>query len=255
LIKKKKKIVSIACSNISTFDSSSPSSSFASSSSSTKGKERAFMTTVPIIYPSRKKVRINELEDQLDPFVALVQQSRETDRKLLEIMKDLRDVINLPCLSPNKLQDCFHFVNGNLPLLRRNHHDQIYNAIIKALNEENSSRGLHIYGPSGVGKSYSLYYLVSELRLQSDYRVTYINNCDEWWSSHQIEPYQYLLNELLCTFNKDDLTPLTITDWVELVMYGLTDNVRYKLSDDSLSYNPKVIRIVEHLKQSETNTR
>ncbi|PKY24037.1 hypothetical protein RhiirB3_412591, partial [Rhizophagus irregularis] len=61
-------------------------SSSSSSSSSTKGKERTFMMSiVPIIYPSRKKVKVNELEDQLEPFVALVQQ-RETDKKLLEIM-------------------------------------------------------------------------------------------------------------------------------------------------------------------------
>ncbi|EXX58538.1 hypothetical protein RirG_197050 [Rhizophagus irregularis DAOM 197198w] len=239
------------------FASSSSSFAAASSSSflSTKGKERAFMSIVPIIYPSRKKVKVNELEDQLDPFVALVQQARETDKILLEIMEDLYDVVDLPRLSPNKLQDSFHFVNGKLSLIRRNHHDQIYNAIMKALNEENSSRGLHIYGPSGLGKSYSLYYLVSELRLQHDYRVTYINNCEEWWSSHQIEPYQYLLNEFLCTFNKDELTPLTITDWVELVMYGLTNNVRNKLCDKSLLHNSRVNRIIEHLKQPETNTR
>jgi Zn-finger protein len=81
-----------------------------------------------------------------------------------------------------------------------------------------------------LGKSYSLYYLVSELRLQPDYRVTYINSCEEWWISHQIEPYQYIINELLCTFNKDVLSPLTITDWAELVMYGLTTNIREKLN-------------------------
>lgn len=213
------------------------------------------MTTVPMIYPSRKKVRFNELEDQLDPFVALVQQAKETDRKILEIMKDYHNVVYLPSLGPNKIQDCFHFVDGKLPLIRRNHHDQIFNAIIKAFKEENSSRGLHIYGPSGLGKSYSLYYAVSELRLQSHYRVTYINSCEEWWSSHQIEPYQYLLNELLCTFNNDELKPLTITDWAELVMYGLTNNIHSKLSDDSLLYNAKVSRIIEHLKQSETNNR
>ncbi|GES95375.1 hypothetical protein GLOIN_2v1782051 [Rhizophagus clarus] len=230
-------------------------SSFASSSTSTKGKERAFMTTVPMIYPSRIKVRANEFEDQLDPFVAIVQQAKETDKKLLEVMTNHHDVVYLPSLSPNKFQDCFHFMDGELPLLRRNHHDQIYNAIMKALNEENSSRGLHIYGPSGLGKSYSLYYLVSELRLQSYYRVTYINSCEEWWSSHQIEPYQYLLNELLCTFNKDELTPLTITDWAELVMYGLTNNIQKKLSEVNLLYNAKVSRIIEYLKQSETNNR
>ncbi|CAB4404160.1 unnamed protein product [Rhizophagus irregularis] len=111
-------------------------------------------------------------------------------KNFLKLWEDLYDDVDLP----------------------RNHSDQIYNAIMKALNEENSSRGLHIYGPFGLGKSYSLYYLVSELRLQHDYRVTCINNCEGWWSSHQIEPYQYLLNELLCTFNKEELTPLTITD-------------------------------------------
>ncbi|RIA87884.1 hypothetical protein C1645_695657, partial [Glomus cerebriforme] len=136
--------------------------------------------------------------------------------------------IYLPKLGPNKLQDRFHFSNEKLFLIRRNHHNQIYKSLIKALNEENTSRGLYIRGPSGLGKSYSLYYLVSELRLQPGYKVTYIDSCEEWWKSHQLEPYQYILNELLCTFNKDVLSPLTVTDWAEFVMHGPTTNIREK---------------------------
>jgi hypothetical protein len=191
---------------------------------------------MPIVYPSRKKVKVNEPDNQLDTFTAdtftaLVQRSIETDNKLIDISIKQHPVVNLPKLGPNKLQDRFHFSNEKLSFIRhKNHHNKITKAFIKMAKEESSSKCLYIRGPSGLGKSYSLYYLVSELRIQPDYRVTYINSCEEWWISHQIEPYQYLINELLYTFNKDVLSPLTITDWAELVMYGLTTNIREKLN-------------------------
>ncbi|CAB4390510.1 unnamed protein product [Rhizophagus irregularis] len=192
--------------------------------------EETLTLTTPIIYPSRKKVKVNEPNSQLETFTTIIQQSIEIDNNLIDIIKQ-HPVVNLPKLGQNKLQDRFHFSNETLSFIRhKNHHNQITKAFINMAKEESSSKCLYIRGSSGLGKSHSLYYLVSELRIQPDYRVTYINSCEEWWISHQIEPYQYLINELLCTFNKDLLSPLTITDWAELVIYGLTTNIREKLN-------------------------
>ncbi|GBB85238.1 hypothetical protein RclHR1_01180015 [Rhizophagus clarus] len=189
-------------------------------------------TTTPTltIYPKRKRVKVNEPDNQLETFKAIVQQATETDKKIISVINQ-HPVVYLPKLGPNKLQDRFKFSNEKLSFIRRkNHHRQITKTFIEMTRAEKNSKCLYIRGPSGLGKSYSLYYLVSELRLQPDYRVTYINSCEEWWISHQIEPYQYLINELLCTFHKDVLSPLTITDWAELVMYGLTTNIRENLN-------------------------
>ncbi|RIA83457.1 hypothetical protein C1645_833697 [Glomus cerebriforme] len=215
-----------------------------------KAKKDISMETV-IMYPRRKVLKVNETDYQLNPFTTLVQKSRETDDKLLDVMKEY-PYVNLPKLGSNKLQDRLHFSNGILPLICRSHHNEISNAVINALSEENNSRGLYICGPSGFGMSYSLYYLVCELRLQPDYRVTYINSCEEWWTSHQLEKYQYLLNELLCTFNKDVLSPLAITDWAEVIMNGFTENIHEKLDNAEFQYTAKANRISERLRQPMT---
>ncbi|CAI2198239.1 13293_t:CDS:2, partial [Funneliformis geosporum] len=124
-----------------------------------------------------------------------------------------------PKLGFNKLQERFHIRDEKISVINRKYHEQIWNAFRQAVDKVNASRGLYIHGPSGLGKSYSLYYVVSQLRLKSDEcRVTYINSCDVWWNTHQTEPYEYLLKELICTFNKDELPTKSIVEWVEFVM-------------------------------------
>ncbi|RIB04940.1 hypothetical protein C2G38_1987717 [Gigaspora rosea] len=130
-------------------------------------------------------------------------------------------VINLPQLSGNKFQNRIRIKDGILPFIcRRNCVDMFYK-VKNSIEDPNESRGLYIFGPSGLGKSYSIYYLVAQLRLYNNLRVTYINSCEEWWSSHENVPYEFLLNELICTFSNDKLSPLTVADWIEFVIKGL----------------------------------
>ncbi|CAG8816402.1 17196_t:CDS:1, partial [Gigaspora rosea] len=140
------------------------------------------------------------------------------------------EIINLPLLSKNKFQDRIHIRGEKLPFIYRRSCNEILSKALDSIGEKNESRGLYIFGPSGLGKSYSIYYLVAQLRLYNNLiRVTYINSCEEWWSSHVDEPYKFLLNELIYTFSNDELSPLTVADWVEFVTKGLTERFLDKL--------------------------
>ncbi|RIB09404.1 hypothetical protein C2G38_2209022 [Gigaspora rosea] len=92
-------------------------------------------------------------------------------------------VINLPQLSENKFQNCIHIREGNYLLFV----EEI--ALICFI----------------------------KLWIQSENKI----NLEEWWSSHENEPYEFLLNELICTFSNDKLSPLTVADWIEFVIKGL----------------------------------
>lgn len=70
---------------------------------------------------------------------------------------------------------------------------------------DKQKRGIYVQSPVGVGKSYLLYLLAAEYRLNhKTHRVTYINDCAEW----KEDPYLYLLHELLTTFHRDSLGKL-----------------------------------------------
>jgi hypothetical protein len=65
-------------------------------------------------------------------------------------------------------------------------------------------------GPVGVGKSYLLYMLASELRLNRQCRVTYINDCAAW----RCNDLDYILNEFVTTFYDDaDIVGKDIVQW------------------------------------------
>ncbi|KAF0537247.1 hypothetical protein F8M41_008559 [Gigaspora margarita] len=147
------------------------------------------------------------------------------------------EIINLPRLSENKLQNRMHIRKGKLPFIYRRNCNEIFCKVLGSIEEQNASRGLYIFGPSGLGKSYSIYYLVAQFRLYNNLRVTYINSCEEWWRSHEDEPYEFLLNELICTFSNDELSPLNVADWIEFVNDGLTKRLSNKF--DELKENSK----------------
>ena len=68
-------------------------------------------------------------------------------------------------------------------------------------------------GPVGVGKSYLLYLLAAEYRLnrQKLFRVTYINDCASW----RIDKIGYFLRELVATFFNDTIQSKSIVEWCE----------------------------------------
>ncbi|RIB24536.1 hypothetical protein C2G38_2139225 [Gigaspora rosea] len=143
------------------------------------------------------------------------------------------EIINLPLLSENKFQNRIHIRGGKLPFIYRRSCHEILSKVRDSIGEKNESRGLYIFGPSGLGKSYSIYYLVAQLRLYNNLiRITYINSCEEWWRSHSVHPYELLLNELIYTFSNDELSPLTVADWIEFVNDGLTESLRNKLDNE-----------------------
>ena len=89
------------------------------------------------------------------------------------------------------------------PLLKRD---------VDNLNTEHS--GIYVRGPVGVGKSYLLYLLATEYRLNRGYyRVTYINDCAMW----RRNPYPYLLKELVTSFYDDTIEAKSIVEWCQAV--------------------------------------
>ena len=69
------------------------------------------------------------------------------------------------------------------------------------------SKGMYIHGLRGIGKSYSLAYLVHHLREQPDkYRVTYVHDCDLWVKDRG-DAWRFIFEEILFTFALDTFPP------------------------------------------------
>ncbi|EGF78147.1 hypothetical protein BATDEDRAFT_26889 [Batrachochytrium dendrobatidis JAM81] len=105
----------------------------------------------------------------------------------------------LPLISPHQLQQRFNVADDDsvLVVIRKSY--PLLKSEIISLNNKKYS-GIYVRGPVGVGKSYLLYLLASEYRLNRPYyRVTYINDCKSW----RTDPYGYLLEELVTTFYTD----------------------------------------------------
>jgi hypothetical protein len=64
-----------------------------------------------------------------------------------------------------------------------------------------------------------LYLFSAEFRRKSEYRVTYINNCQSWRN----DELDYFLKELITTFHNDGLIGgKTIKDWCEVIFHSPT---------------------------------
>ncbi|CAG8695469.1 13241_t:CDS:2, partial [Funneliformis mosseae] len=152
-----------------------------------------------------KKLKISAKSERVFSFEELVQQAADIDNELHKLSDSLDE-------------------------------DSV---ITKARTQQTSrafsseSKRLYIHGPSGLGNSYTLYYIVSQLRLQPEVcRVTYINSCDVWWNTYQEDPYEYLLNELICTFNMDKLPTKTIVEWANFVMQACGSEFRTSTNNE-----------------------
>lgn len=61
---------------------------------------------------------------------------------------------------------------------------------------------MYVRGPVGVGKSYLLYLLAAEYRLnRENHRVTYVNDCADW----RCEKLGFILREFVTTFYDDTI--------------------------------------------------
>ncbi|XJO77866.1 hypothetical protein BDV3_002391 [Batrachochytrium dendrobatidis] len=119
----------------------------------------------------------------------------------------------LPLISPHQLQQRFNVADDDsvLVVIRKSY--PLLKSEIISLNNKKYS-GIYVRGPVGVGKSYLLYLLASEYRLNRPYyRVTYINDCKSW----RTDPYGYLLEELVTTFYTDFVDNKSIVDCCEIV--------------------------------------
>ena len=144
-------------------------------------------------------------------FKSVVQQAKATDEALDNMEPSLFEelagesavLLELPKLGVNPTQDeRLKFKNNMLPVFIRD--------ISRLLNKKIADIGDSVYvsGAQGIGKSYGLYTCACMLRLQrsSNVRVTYVQSCREWVSSHNEDEYLYILNELCETF-QDDVLP------------------------------------------------
>jgi hypothetical protein len=107
-------------------------------------------------------------------------------------------------ISPNALTSRFSLVkdeDGNFAFIPLEIHQNILDQVTPLTKAEFGQ--YYFEGPQGIGKSFTLLYIVLTLRRQKDlYRVIYINN-PELWKKYKI---QYIANELIWAFMEDQKT-------------------------------------------------
>jgi hypothetical protein len=160
----------------------------------------------------------------LHSFHGVVAQAQQTDVALTKVEEHLIEAlrgtkvasIDLPRLGVNATQaDRLHFPEGTLKVLVRDLTRTLFNAILKG-------QSIYVSGSQGIGKTHALYTCACALRmLREAVRVTYIQSCKKWVSSHEEDDYLYILNELCDTFQDDKISKqgkITIADWATWVM-------------------------------------
>lgn len=121
--------------------------------------------------------------------------------------------IFLPLISPHKLQQRFNVKEKSVFVVCRKSYF-VLKGLVETFNIEDYS-GIYVRGPVGVGKSYLLYLLAAEYRLDRDnYRVTYINDCAAW----KVDMFGYILRELVMTFFNDDIESKSIVEWCQAIL-------------------------------------
>jgi hypothetical protein len=117
----------------------------------------------------------------------------------------------LPLISPNSLHYSFKVMESSVFVVIRKSYFLLKNDV-ESLNSDYC--GIYVQGPVGVGKSYLLYLLAAEYRLnRQSYRVTYINNCGNWRNAQC--PYLHLLKELVVSFYDDVINGRSMKNYCE----------------------------------------
>ena len=161
--------------------------------------------------PNPRKRPISEVDAEfpslpMKSFEATIEFAKKSQEALQSVGKGLSSAgfsgtssLFLPLISPNQLQhrfdvgeddSVFVMVRKSYPLLKQE---------VDSLNVRKYS-GMYVRGPVGIGKSYFLYLLAAEYRLNREkYRVTYINDCALWRDVGN----GVFLRELVTTFYDD----------------------------------------------------
>jgi hypothetical protein len=123
-----------------------------------------------------------------------------------------QDSLFLPLISPHQLQSRFKVKDNSVFVMTRKSYSHLKREVDSFALEE--FRGVYVRGPVGIGKSYLLYMLAVDYRLnRGSYRVTYINDCATW----RRRPYPYLLAELVTSFYNDTIETKSIIEWCQAV--------------------------------------
>ena len=173
-------------------------------------------------------------------FPAVQEFARKSQEALVSVKKSLQiDVlfpghpsIFLPLLSPHRLQQRFNVADDDsvLVVIRKSY--PLLKSEIISLNNKNSS-GIYVRGPVGVGKSYLLYLLAAEYRLdRQSFRVTYINDCKTW----RLDGFGYILGELVTTFYDDVINEKSVVEWCQDVTGSDKDEKMLKMINALIFY-------------------
>jgi hypothetical protein len=147
----------------------------------------------------------------LEATMQFAVKSQEALRLLPTISSEL-DSLFLPLISPHKLQRRFKVKENAVFVVMRTLYTELTNKVNSFDLEEFC--GIYVRGPVGVGKSYLLYLMAVEYRLNRNrYRVTYINDCVSW----RRRPYPYFLMELVMTFYNDTIQNKSIVELCQAV--------------------------------------
>ncbi|CAG8439171.1 12765_t:CDS:2 [Cetraspora pellucida] len=141
-------------------------------------------------------------------------------------------LVNLSRLSDNNFQDRFNINKDKLPFICRKNCIEIFDRVMDSIDEKTGPKGLYIHSPSGSGKSYSLYYLVAQLHLIDNYRITYINSCDDQESeiAYQHEKFRATLTNMRkSNLNKCIATMILEANKTSNVNYGLNRQFMYEV--------------------------
>jgi hypothetical protein len=147
----------------------------------------------------------------LEATVAFAVKSQEALSSVPTISTNLASLF-LPLISPHQLQQRFNIGDDNSVHVVMRKSYPLLKHEVDTLNRKYP--GIYVRGPVGVGKSYLLYLLAAEHRLNREsYRVTYVNDCAMWRRS----PYPYLLEELVTSFYDDTIEAKSIVEWCQAV--------------------------------------
>jgi Cdc6-like AAA superfamily ATPase len=92
--------------------------------------------------------------------------------------------------------------NGKVQVMHRKITDELLNFILK--NQSEGKRAVYVHGLQGVGKSHSLYEIVSELRGDEHNRVVYVPDCGGWGNTAGEDTLEFLLTAIVTAFPNDE---------------------------------------------------
>ncbi|KAK6093399.1 hypothetical protein MT418_006025 [Batrachochytrium dendrobatidis] len=166
----------------------------------------------------------------LKATVEFAAKSQEALRSIPTISTNLASLF-LPLISPNRLQRRFRVEENTVFVVMTKSYPLLKNEL--DLFSVKDFYGIYVRGPVGVGKSYLLYLLAAEYRLnRENYRVTYINNCAAW----RAYKFGYILRELVTTFYDDTIGEKSIVEWCQAVTESNKEEEMMMMMESLVNY-------------------